>query len=244
MHLAENGTKLNIFSASALKLLACGFMLIDHVGMRLFPKLLLLRIIGRLAFPIFAFFIAEGCRYTRNKTRHFFSVFLLGLLCEAVYIIYMGGWYGNILLTFSVSILLIYLLQYCRQSKAPYIAYTVFALILLALAYVTRYVNFDYYFTGIIAPLFAAWPGDRSGDNPDTYPRPLSRKTQLILFSFGIMLTALQSPMAWVQLFALLSIPLLAMYNGKGGRHKLKHFFYIFYPTHLLLIELANVLIK
>ena len=72
--MAEHDEKFNILSSSALKLLACGFMLIDHVGVRLFPDVLILRIIGRLAFPIFAFFIAEGCRYTR-KDSSIFSAF-------------------------------------------------------------------------------------------------------------------------------------------------------------------------
>ena len=63
--------RLRIFSSSTLKLLACLFMLIDHAGLLLFPRYKIFRIIGRLAFPIFAYLIAEGCRYTRNKLKHF-----------------------------------------------------------------------------------------------------------------------------------------------------------------------------
>ncbi|EQB85895.1 hypothetical protein M918_16975 [Clostridium sp. BL8] len=43
-----------------LKVLACVIMLIDHVGAIFFPKLWGLRVIGRLAFPIFSFFISRG----------------------------------------------------------------------------------------------------------------------------------------------------------------------------------------
>ena len=75
-------------SGSSLKLLACVFMAIDHVGVRLFPHLIILRIIGRLAFPMFAFFIAEGCRYTRNKLRHFLMIFAVGVAYCIFYFIY------------------------------------------------------------------------------------------------------------------------------------------------------------
>jgi hypothetical protein len=56
-------------TGNQLKLIAAGAMLADHVGLMFFPEAELLRIIGRLAFPIFAFMIAEGCKYTRNKLR-------------------------------------------------------------------------------------------------------------------------------------------------------------------------------
>ena len=50
-------------------------MTIDHIGAMLFPQAVWLRVIGRLAFPLFSYCIAEGCRYTRNKARYFGSVF-------------------------------------------------------------------------------------------------------------------------------------------------------------------------
>ena len=56
-------------TGNALKILAALFMTIDHIGVMLFPRVLVLRIIGRLALPIFAFMIAEGCKYTRNKKK-------------------------------------------------------------------------------------------------------------------------------------------------------------------------------
>ncbi len=232
-----------MLSASTLKLMACGFMLVDHVGVRLFPKVIILRIIGRLAFPLFAYFIGEGCRYTKNRRRHFLSVFLLGCICESVYIIYDGAWYGNILLTFSVSILLIYLMQWTRakNSKA---CYALLVAALLAAAVLVHYVNFDYSFTGMLVPLFVACPGDRVGENSTLFPAPPSSKTKRFLFTIGIMLTALESPLELLQLFALLTVPLIALYNGRPGSRKLKYFFYIFYPVHLLLIELTAMIIR
>lgn len=104
--------KLNRFglSGNELKILGAIFMVIDHVGLMFFPTLKILRIIGRLAYPIFAFMIAEGCYYTKNKIKYFLNVFVLGAICQLVYYFYDRQLYMSILITFSLSILLIYAL--------------------------------------------------------------------------------------------------------------------------------------
>ena len=78
---------IKIFNGNTLKFLACITMLIDHAGILLFPQYDIFRIIGRIAFPIFAFMIAEGCRYTKNKLRHFLMIFGLGVLCQLAYVV-------------------------------------------------------------------------------------------------------------------------------------------------------------
>ena len=70
-------------SSNALKLIALVSMTVDHIGLILFPQYRVLRIIGRIAFPIFAYMIAEGCRYTSNRIRYFLTIFLLTLLLTA-----------------------------------------------------------------------------------------------------------------------------------------------------------------
>ena len=58
-------TKIRL-NSNQLKLIAAVSMLLDHVGYFLFPTVTVFRILGRLAFPIFAFCISEGCRYTKT----------------------------------------------------------------------------------------------------------------------------------------------------------------------------------
>ena len=53
-------------SGNQLKVIAMVTMAIDHIGAYLLPQAMWMRIIGRLAFPIYAFLIAEGCRHTRS----------------------------------------------------------------------------------------------------------------------------------------------------------------------------------
>lgn len=55
-------------------------MFIDHVGLILFPEVIILRVLGRLAMPLFAFTFAEGCFYTHNKAAHFLLVFFTGII--------------------------------------------------------------------------------------------------------------------------------------------------------------------
>ena len=104
-------SKWQILDGSRLKLIAVFTMVLDHVGVLLFPEVSIFRILGRLSYPIFAFMIAEGCRYTRNKLRHFLMIFAVGAVCQAVYCFVSERIVLNILLTFSCSVLLIYALQ-------------------------------------------------------------------------------------------------------------------------------------
>ena len=53
-------------SRSTLKIIACISMLIDHLGFVMFPHIPIFHLIGRIAMPVFAFFIAEGAIHTRT----------------------------------------------------------------------------------------------------------------------------------------------------------------------------------
>ena len=78
-------------TGNQLKLLALIAMTCDHVGYQLLPQYEFLRTIGRLAFPIFAYMIAEGAKYTKNRLRYFLQMFGCGLLCSIVYFVAMGS---------------------------------------------------------------------------------------------------------------------------------------------------------
>ena len=98
-------------SGNMLKILAAIFMTIDHIGLLFFPTEMIFRIIGRLAFPIFAFMIAEGARYTKHRLRYFLSVFILGVICQIVYFVTSESLYMCILITFSLSLIMLFTLK-------------------------------------------------------------------------------------------------------------------------------------
>ena len=72
-------------SSNALKLIALLSMTVDHIGLLLFPRLRIARILGRIAFPIFAYMIAEGCRHTSRRARYLGTVFLLGAAMQVLF---------------------------------------------------------------------------------------------------------------------------------------------------------------
>ena len=238
---------------NALKIIACLTMFIDHMGFLLFPHALWLRCIGRLSMPLFAFFIAEGCRYTSTKLRYFLQIFLLGVACQSVYIIEQAlfgdvrSFYLNILLTFSFSILIGYAYLFWEKSLESGNAVKIRLCALLFLGSVLLAVGFfalcdhvesetyfeldmDYGLQGVLLPLAALISKDRN--------------KQFLYFSFALIPFYIASygenPFAWYSLFV---IPLLALYNGQKGQTRFKYGFYLFYPAHLALLYLIQIII-
>ncbi len=232
-----------------LKIIAALTMLIDHAGLLLFPAHRWMRIVGRIAYPLFAWSIAEGFRYTRNRVRYFLQIFLLGVGCQIVYTIAEGELYFGILLTFSFSIAIMAAL---REAKAALtgeatrlgdwlagqglgekgrcvLTCAVLLLLTMGTAAVTMLVKVDYGFCGILVPVFSYLP-----------EKPAQRKG-----ACGVMLCAL-SAVQWalgdtVQIWCLLAMLPLMLYNGKPGKYRMKWFFYIFYPAHMALLYLLSV---
>ena len=216
---------LGFLNSNVLKIIALVAMTVDHIGFIMFPGMDILRIIGRLAFPIFAYMIAEGCFYTKHKCRYISEVLIIGLLCQIVYYITSGDMHLNILLTFSVSISIIFLIQKAIKTKNPglwilvgVIIATVFFIHMFIPLYFKHFpIEFDYGFFGIMLPV-------------GVYLMP-SRILKLAVMAAGLI--ALGIVFKGVQMWGLLALIPLVLYNGKKGRLPMKHFFYIYYPAHL-----------
>ena len=73
-----------------LKVVAMAAMLCDHAGKMLFPQYRVMRMIGRLAFPIYAYCIATGCVYTRDPLNYLRRLVLLALISQPIYAVAMG----------------------------------------------------------------------------------------------------------------------------------------------------------
>lgn len=216
------------FTQNQLKILAAVSMFIDHIGAELFPQVIVLRIIGRLAFPIFSFFIYEGFKYTHNKKRYLLRIFLLGILCAAVYYLYSGRIYGNVLITFSASIIALYSISVFRERISGNKKDKVYGMAVAfgccsCIYFICTWIYIDYGFCGVLLPIFADIAGGLEGKK--------NRHMVLAGFCAGLIILSMQT--GGIQYFSLLAVPLLAMYNGHPGPVHMRSFFYWFYPAHL-----------
>ena len=218
-------------SGNALKLLAALFMTADHVGLMFFPRVEVLRIVGRLAYPIFAYMIAEGCKYTRDRKRYFLMLFGLATACQIVYFLFDGSMYLSILFTFSLSILTVYALDALKRSPGARTALVFCATV--AIVYVlNRLLTIDYGFWGCMVPVFASLPTATKYD-----------RLPLRALALGLGLLPLAMDFGGIQYFSLLALPLLLLYSGQRGKTNMKYFFYIFYPVHLAVLQGIQMLL-
>lgn len=228
-----------VFSSNSLKIIGAAAMLVDHVGLMFFPEITLLRILGRLAFPIFAFMIAQGCAHTGNKERYFLRVFTLAAVCQIVYYLAEGSTYFSILVTFCCGIFMVFALQNMKRElfapgPARYWGAAGFALTVFTVWLLNRWLIIDYGFWGCMVPVFASLFQSVEG-TPDALRR-LDRKAVHVGMT-GVGLAILSWDLGGIQWWSLLALPLLMLYSGKRGKWKMKYFFYIFYPAHLAILQ-------
>ena len=228
-----------ILSGNALKIIAALAMVADHVGLMFFPQVRILRIIGRLAYPIFAYMIAQGCAHTGNRTRYFLRVFVLAVVCQVVYFAASGDTYLSILVTFCCGIGMIYALQdmklelYSRE-KPGYLGAVEFFLAVILVWLLCSRLSIDYGFWGCMVPVFASL--FQSVEGAPDWMRKLDRKEVHVAMT-GVGLLLLSWDAKGIQIWSLLALPLLLLYSGKRGKRNMKYFFYIFYPAHLAVLQ-------
>lgn len=68
-----------------LKIVAMVTMVVDHVGKMFFPTYLVMRLIGRVAFPIYAYCLAVGVVYTKHPLQYVSRMILLALISQPLY---------------------------------------------------------------------------------------------------------------------------------------------------------------
>ena len=233
-----------------------GLMDIFHMSMKTsYVIIKIMGIIGRMAFPLFAFMIAEGCRKTGNIKKYVGRLTIFALISEPFFcfanhykqsvtfrdfLINLSELhFENIFFTLAVSVLAICIYQIVKeelQEKAKYLFFP----IMLAAAFLAQYLDMDYGLFGVILimALFVC----------------KSRKasvTVILIWSicvYGIG-GLIGSGFNWPQIQNVLGLTAGAAfsclpiwhYNGKRGR-KSKWFFYIYYPAHLLVYTVIGMI--
>ena len=232
----------SLLSGTTLKVLAAILMVIDHIGVIFFPEQVLLRKIGRLSMPIFAYLIAEGCRYTRSAWGYLGKLFACLVVCQIGNYVGTGSWEVCVIGTFLLGASLLFCLQNSKKayfSQKMGMAALWVALLAVGMAatyYVNQKIYIDYGFWGCMLPVFAGLCFQ-----PENAPEGLkkwdNKWVSLLCFAVCLGVFLYFDDYPEVQKYCLLALPLLALYSGKRGKWKLKYFFYLFYPIHLALLQ-------
>lgn len=212
-------------------------MLIDHIGYVFFPRMMAFRIIGRLAFPIFAYMIAEGYRKTSDITNYMGRLFLFAFISQLPYVYAFSTRELDLNVFFTLAMGLYALYIYDKEKK-------LYIVVIIAAA--CQLVNTDYGAFGVLLVfLFNRYHDDfKSMVKSIIILTAVYQGLEGLMFYFTIPQTELTLYLTWalvIQPIALLSLILIKFYNGEKGL-KLKYLFYAFYPVHLGIIALIKYL--
>ncbi len=232
-----------------LKLIAMLTMLIDHAGKMLFPQYPIMRIIGRIAFPIYAYCIAVGCVYTHDILKYLKRVVLMALISQPIYAVALAHT-NNAMYTYSFAEHPVKAaIQFYVQSWShPSILFTLALGILLIWALRERQVLLFF-----AMGLFCYWIQDKV----DYGYRGL---LLILLFYIScpkwyIALPIMGAYLFWwgqlgssytlfgmtfgIQIFALPALILILIHTHSKIKMN-KWIFYFYYPAHLILIYLLD----
>ncbi len=214
------------FGRSFLKITAMLSMLCDHIAFVLVPAesypslYYFMRAVGRIAFPLFCFMLVEGFIYTHNREKYIIRLAVFAVISEIPFDLSAGGgvlcWDSqNVMWTLLIGFIVMYAIN---KAGEIYIA-KIFAI--LAGGAVAYIMHTDYSIFGvfIIAVL---------------YIYRYNRKMGMVIM--GILILSQNS----IEMYAVLSIPIILNYSPDNNIRLPKYFFYAFYPAHLFILYIIR----
>lgn len=227
-----------------LKMLAIVTMLVDHTGAILFPDQMIFRYIGRIAFPIFVFLIAEGFCHTRNVRKYELRLLIFALVSEIPFDLAFQGrflefTYQNVFFTLFLGLVMLDVICIIRKRVSPVWAPIVELAVLVLFMFLAYLFRTDYSAGGVLL-IYAFYK--------------LKGKT---LWMTVVLLVVSYICFGPVECPAVLAMIPVFLYNGKRGFGKnpvyggqdrgaagtaVKYAFYLFYPVHLLILYGISIL--
>ena len=233
-------------TSNMLRLLAVIFMISDHVWATYMSFGNWMTYVGRLAFPIFAFQIAEGFMHTKSFKKYSLRLLVFALISELPFnLFYSSRWFNpyhqNVLFTLLLGLMAIKVIDNLKKNHRPKdIALSVLWLLLIVIGSVLGFV--DYGFLGMLTVVMFyifrdfpfAWLCQLIGM---VYINIIFFEGQVIPTEiFGI---AVEIP---TQAFAVFSLIPIWLYGGRKGisNKVLQYGFYAFYPVHMIILALIR----
>ncbi len=224
---------------NVLKIIALISMIIDHIGLVFFPEYIVFRLIGRLSFPIFAFFIAEGWYYTHSKKKYTLLMFVFMLVSWLPYCLALDlpFYTVNVMGVFLLSILGMFLIDRIRLNNSKKLIYIASFCMLIFVCFILEGLEIiTMGVLGVVLPIVFYAFKER------LVARFVSAFLVLLVMAITIIATEPISFEAFRQFFGLLALIPILCYNNNVGRLKLKYLFYITYPLHLIIIMLIKLI--
>ncbi len=218
----------------SLKVLACITMLIDHIGAILFPNVIIFRVIGRIAFPIYAFLIAEGYRRTRNIKKYMIRLGVLALLSQVPFMIAFNSRGLNVFFTLLGGLLAIWVWD--KEWDFNKRVWLIILIVVLVSIFDTDYSVYG------IATIFIFNKYSKKSKVLWRAIIGLNSIYTLSLWEYLILPSGGVNFRVFLQALSLSSLIFISRYNGEEGR-KMKGIFYVFYPVHLCILILIRYLI-
>ena len=223
--------------AFVLKIIAIVSMVFDHSGYLIFNgDTSYFNYIGRLAFPIFAFQIAEGYIHTKNFKKYAIRLGIFALISQIPFWLFTHyvvgeGFTLNVLFTLLLGLLAIY-----AYDKSPNKFLGI--LMSISIGLFAYWIKADYQFYGVaIIVLFYILRNHKYAMAGSFIAATIANyavKTYNSVSSFG-QYAEIYKVYGILCASTILSILLILLYNGKKGKDT-KHLLYVFYPLHLLLL--------
>ncbi|WCF11454.1 conjugal transfer protein TraX (plasmid) [Paenibacillus thiaminolyticus] len=197
----------------ALKIVAVAVMIIDHIGAIFFPSEDLFRIIGRIAFPIFSYYLVQGAIYTSNIKKYAVRLFLFGLLSQIPFTLLFDTYTLNIMFVLLLSLLLI-------RGGWMYVG---------VVGVLTFLIPMDYDFYGVLIAPILYWLRDK--------------KALALLVLAAITIFYCFYNMNWLQIYAIPGFIFVLFARRKTLNKRVnKYFFYWFYPAHMIVLLIVKYL--
>lgn len=221
-------------SQETLKVIACVTMLLDHIG-AIFVSGYTLRIIGRIAFPIFCFLMAEGAYYTKNPRKYTLRLVIGALLSEIPFDLAFRRSLTLQTQSVMVTLLLGFLaIEAIQKTENGLIKLTITAIgFLLGQLFKTDYGGYGVLLIILLSQTRGQW----------WLQTVLVAAVAWMMNSVKIPVFGMKIP---IEMFAVLAMVPIGLYSGrKSSNNKAVQWaFYLFYPVHLTVLVVIRYLIE
>ena len=209
-------------------------MVYDHIGRALLHESLLLRVPGRLCFPIFLWLLSKGFGRTKSAGRYFLRIFICGCASQFFYVWLFHENQLNILFTLSLDIATLYLLTMGKEKAFK-------AFVWIGAAAIAEIAKLDYgaYGVALLALL--------NMDFKSLVGQDLTLWLLALICIHGICWWS--GNIATIQIYAVFSLALIYLTNedirpAATGNFWQRRMGYWFYPLHLFVLKLFVIVLK